>query len=42
MAVSCRHDQARRLIVWNNHLPTYQPASFSCERLSPSRPTTGL
>ena len=40
-AVSCSHDQARRLIVWNNHLPTYRQTSFSCERLSPSRPTTG-
>ena len=41
VAVSCSHDQARQLIVWNNHLPTYQQTSFSCERLSPTRPTTG-
>jgi hypothetical protein len=40
-AVSCSHDQARQLIVWNNHLPTYQQTSFSCERLSPTRATTG-
>jgi hypothetical protein len=41
MVVSRRHDQARQLIVWNNHLPTYQQTSFSCERLSLGRPTTG-
>lgn len=35
MTVSCRHDQARQLIVWNNRLPTCQQTSFSCERLSP-------
>ena len=41
VAVQCSHDQARKLIVWNNHLPTYQQTSFSCERLSPTRPSTG-
>jgi hypothetical protein len=40
-AVSCSHDQARQLIVWNNHLPTYQQMSFSCERLSSTQPTAG-
>ena len=40
-AVSCSHDQARQLITWNNHLPTYRQTSFSSERLSLSRPTTG-
>ena len=34
IAVSCSHDQARQLIVSNNHLPTYQQTSFSWERLS--------
>ena len=40
-AVSGSHDQARQLILWNNHLPTNQQTSFSCERLSPKRPATG-
>jgi hypothetical protein len=38
---SCSHDQARRLIVWNNHRPTHQQTSFSCERLTPTEPTPG-
>ena len=41
VAVPCSHEQARQLIVWNNHLPTFQQTSFSCERLSASRPTAG-
>jgi len=34
LAVRCGHAQARRLLVWHNHLPTYQQISFSCERLA--------
>lgn len=33
-AVRCGPEQARRLIVRHNHLPTYQQVSFSCERLA--------
>jgi hypothetical protein len=33
LAVRCARDQARRLIVWHHHLPTYEQVSFSCERL---------
>ena len=35
-AVRCGREQARRLFVWHNHLPTYQQVSFSCERLAHS------
>ena len=34
LAVRCDHEQARRLLVWHNHLPTYQQISFSCQRLA--------
>jgi hypothetical protein len=34
LAVLCRREQACQLIVWHNHLPTYEQVSFSCERLA--------
>jgi hypothetical protein len=32
--VRCGREQARRLFVWHQQLPTYEQVSFSCERLA--------
>ena len=30
----CSREQARDLVVWHHHLPTYEQVSFSCQRLA--------
>ena len=40
LAVLCSHEQARDLIVWHHHLPTYRQVSFGCEHLAHDGPAT--
>jgi hypothetical protein len=40
--VLCGREQACALMVWHNHLPTYEQLSFSCERKTrPAGPARG-
>ena len=38
LAVLCGREQACALIVWHNHLPTYEQVSFSCDGARRGRP----